>query len=198
MKRKLLVSLLSSLAIVVAAVSVAYAVGTFKANQEGFRQAGEGQAGQVTMQVEAGMADSNTDLMPDTGTGSPGGALSFSIENTSGVPIRVTKVDTTSACGLCGPSISSNKNSSGSFVADGSGDCAGSARFVAPATYNNWPTIAPHATLHVNGTDSNHLGAGMLHLIPGTPDGCQGATFALSLAVTATEATQIPGNPILP
>src|SRR2546427_7801200 len=98
MKKKLLISVLGSLAIVVAAVSVAYAVGTFKANQEGFRSAGEGQAARLTMRVEAGMADANSNLVPDdyyasTFNPSPGGALSFSVNNTSDVPLRVTKIE---------------------------------------------------------------------------------------------------------
>src|SRR5256885_14121185 len=105
MKKKVLISVLGSLAIVVAAVSVAYAVGTFKANQEGFRPAGEGQAARLTMRVEAGIADANSDLVPDdyyAGTYNParGGGLKFSIKNTSNVPLRVTKVELVSvSCG---------------------------------------------------------------------------------------------------
>src|SRR3979411_2793985 len=94
MKRKLLISVLSSIAILVGAVSVAYAIGTFKANQEGFRQAGEGQATRLTMRVEAGMADPNSDFLPDDGfSGARGGDLSFSIKNTSDVPLRVSKIE---------------------------------------------------------------------------------------------------------
>src|SRR4030081_194030 len=95
MKRKLLISVLSSIAILVGAVSVAYAIGTFKANQEGFRQGGEGQATRLTMRVEAGMADPNSDLVPDDNNpfSQRGGDLSFSIKNTSDVPLRVTKIE---------------------------------------------------------------------------------------------------------
>ena len=208
MKRKLLISLLSSVAIVVAAVSVAYAVGTFKANQEGFRQAGEGQAAHLTMRVEAAIADPNSDLLPDSnscGTGCAGGALSFSITNSSDVPLRVTAIAlATYACGTGGicNQVTSNKFQNGSFVAldangapVSSGDCSLYVSFVAPANFYNWPAIGPHTTLQVNGTDNNQLGAGMIHLAPNTPQGCQGATFALGLNVTATEFTGVPGPP---
>jgi len=209
MKRKLLISLLSSLAIVVAAVSVAYAVGTFKASQEGFRQAGEGQAAHLTMRVEAAIADPNSDLLPDSSScasGCAGGALSFSITNSSDVPLRVTAISlATYSCGLGGTcnQISSNKFHDGSFVAldasgapaSGTGDCSTYAAFVAPANFYNWPAIGAHTTLQVNGTDNNQLGAGMIHLAPNTPGGCQGATFALGLNVTASEVTAIPGPP---
>src|SRR5256885_10091354 len=98
MKKKLLISVLGSLAIVVAAVSVAYAFGTFKASQEGFRQAGESQAGHLTIRVEAGMADANGDFIPDDqNAGGRGGAPSFSITNTSAVPVRVTKIEVSTA-----------------------------------------------------------------------------------------------------
>ena len=72
------------------------------------------------------------------------------------------------------------------------GDCAQYVVFVTPTQFDNWPTIGPHSTLQVNGTDNNQLGAGMLHLKSTTPDGCQGATFALGLNVTASEAAPAP------
>lgn len=210
MKKKLLVSIISSLAIVVGAVSLAYAVGTFKANQEGFRQGGEGQAARLTMRVEAGTADANSDLLPDSSScipSCPGGALSFSITNSSDVPVRVTQIAVaTSPCGagaVCNQ-ITSNKFHDGSFLildsngappAGLTGDCAQSLGFIAPANFNNWPTIGPHSTLHVNGTDNNQLGAGMIHLLSTTPQGCQGATYAVGLNVTATEATGLSGAP---
>ena len=192
MKKKLLISVLGSLAIVVAAVSVAYAFGTFKASQEGFRQAGESQAGHLTIRVEAGMADANGDFIPDDQfAGGRGGDLSFSITNTSAVPVRVTKIElstagcVTTAC----TGITSNKNNEGSFSTIlGNGSCYTSTSFVAPTSFESWPTIAPHGTLQVNGTDNYHLGAGMLHMAYNTPQGCQGATFAVQLNVTAAEA----------
>ena len=212
MKRKLLISVLSSLAIVVGAVSLAYAVGTFKTNQEGNRQAGEGQAARLTINVEAGLADASSGFVPDsalcgTGCTPPGGALSFSITNSSDVPVRVTQ--TTLATYQCNfttcNQITSNKNGDGTFVpldangfpTTGTGDCAKSVNFVAPANFNNWPTIGPHTTLQVNGTDNNRLGAGMIHLAFNTPQGCQGATFAIGLNVTATEfaGAPLPPNP---
>src|SRR2546429_8800873 len=118
MKKKLLISVLGSLAIVVAAVSVAYAFGTFKATQEGFRPAGESQAGHLTIRVEAGMADANGDFIPDDQyAGGAGGALSFSITNTSAVAGRGTKLGlSTARCtntGCTGGNL--NKKTEGSF-----------------------------------------------------------------------------------
>ena len=96
MKKKFLVSLVISVGIVIAGIGVAYATYTFKANQEGSRQGGAGQAARITMRVEAGMADANSDFVPDDyyyASASPGGALSFSIQDTSQVPLRVSKVE---------------------------------------------------------------------------------------------------------
>ena len=205
MKKKLLLSVLTSLGILVVGIGAAYAINTFKANQDGFRQAGEGQAARLTMRVEAGMADANSVLIPDDAqypTYSAGGALSFSIQNTSDLPLQVTKVEAvTTTCGnvppfsQC-PIVSSNKNTDGTFASVGSGSCSQYAKLVAPTSFNNWPTIAPHSTLQVNGTDNNRLGAGMIHLANNTVQECQGATFALALYVTATEATHPLGfNP---
>jgi hypothetical protein len=200
MKRKLLISVLSSIAILVGAVSVAYAMGTFKANQEGFRQAGEGQATRLTMRVEAGMADPNGDFLPDDGSsGARGGDLSFSIKNTSDVPLRVTKIEALPvpcAQQFC-PNATSNKNGIGTY-APGGGDCGGYVNLIFPTNFDSWPTIAPHATLQVNGTDNNRLGAGMIHLSSTTPQGCQGATFAVTLAITASESVQPPNFWALP
>lgn len=202
MKRKLLLSVLGSLAILVAGFGVAYAFGTFKANQEGFRPAGEGQAARLTIRVEAGMADANSDFVPDDfylGSTSPGGALTFSITNTSDLPMQVSKIE--QARVTCGPStcpvVSSNKNGDGTYN-PGGGDCKIYVSFSSPANFDNWPTIAPHSTLNVNGTDNNRLGAGMIHLATNTPQGCQGALFALTLNVTASEATQPFGNVLQP
>ncbi len=208
MTKKLLISLIGSLAIVVGAVSLAYALGTFKANQEGFRSAGEGQAARLTIQVEAGMADASSDLLPDSTFCSfacGGGALSFSITNSSDVPVRVTQIAlATFSCGFGGScnQITSNKNGDGTFVSldsngfpSGNGNCANVVAFAAPANFNNWPTIGPHTTLQVNGTDNNRLGAGMIHLANNTPQGCQGATFAIGLNVTATEVAGVPLPP---
>jgi hypothetical protein len=204
MKKKLLISLLSSVGILVVGVGVAYGAFTFKANQAGFRQGADAQAAKLTMQVEAGMADANSDLLPDdyyNASTSPGGALSFSIKNTNSVPLRVSKIEqVTFTCGANNKQcnlVSSNKNGDGTFNASG-GDCSQWVTFVAPTSFDNWPTIAPHSTLQVNGTDNNRLGAGMIHLSNSTAQGCQGATFGLSLNVTAYEATQAPGSPLQP
>jgi hypothetical protein len=190
MTKKFLVSLLISLGVLVGGIGVAYATFTFKANQEGTRQGGEGQAARLTMQVEAGMADANSDLIPDDYyNGSSGGALSFSIKNNSEVPIRVTKIElATQTSGTTTYSlVSSNKNGSGTYSSIGMGDCKQWVTFASPSNFDNWPTIAPHSTLQVNGTDNNRLGAGMIHLSNGTAQGCQGAMFGLTLNVTAYE-----------
>ena len=207
MKKKLLLSVLASLGILVVGIGSAYAIFTFKANQEGFRQAGEGQAARLTMRVEAGMADANSVLIPDDATYpqySPGGALSFSIQNTSDVPLQVTKIEAvTITCGTppnftqC-PIVASNKNTDGTFTSGGTGSCNQYAKLVAPTSFANWPTIAPHSTLLVNGTDNNRLGAGMIHLANNTVQECQGATFALALNVTASEATHVFGFTVEP
>lgn len=196
MTKKVLLSVLMSIGIVIGAVGVAYAFFTFNATQQGFRQDGEGQAGRVTMTVEAGTVDGNSELLPDNTTCAtnpcPGGALAFAITNTSAFPIRVTAItQATVTCGLgalC-PVASSNKNTDGTFSGSNAGTCVNDAAFVAPASFDAWPTIGAHSTLQVNGTDNNHLGAGMLHLLPGTPDGCQGALFVVGLKVTAAEVT---------
>lgn len=195
MAKKVVLSVLMSVGIVIGAVGVAYAFFTFNATQQGFRQDGEGQAGRVTMTVEAGTVDGNSELLPDNSSCStnpcPGGALVFAITNTSAFPIRVTAIaQATIPCGaaLC-PINSSNKNTDGSFSGSNAGTCVNDIAFVPPASFDAWPTIGAHSTLQVNGTDNNHLGAGMLHLIPFTPDGCQGALFVVGLKVTAAEVT---------
>src|SRR5256885_1577974 len=174
MKKKPLIRVLGSLAIIVAAGSVAYAFGTFKASQEGFRQAGESQAAHLTIRVEAGMADANGDFIPDDqNVGGRGGALSFSITNTSAVPVRVTKIELSSAgCSntACN-GITSNKNNDGTFSTIlGGGTCASSALFYTLTSgFDSWPTIASHGTLQGNGTDNNQLGArmGAIHVSHG-------------------------------
>lgn len=193
MSKKLLLSVLTSVGIVVGGFGLAYAFGTFNAIEQGFRQGGEGQAARITMQVEAGTADGNSQFLPDSAVGtSPGGALQFAITNTSDFPIRVTGIaQSTVMCGaaLC-PVQASNKNADGTFpTPPASGNCVLDLFFTAPAGFANWPTIGPHSTLQVNGTDNNQLGAGMIHMISNTPDGCQGALFTVGLKVTATEVT---------
>jgi hypothetical protein len=114
--------------------------------------------------------------------------------------VRVTKIElstawcVTTAC----TGITSNKNTDGGFSTIlGGGSCYSSTSFVAPTSFDSWPTLGPHGTLQVNGTDNNHLGAGMLHLAYNTPQGCQGATFAAQLNVTATEVV-FPGSVVQP
>jgi hypothetical protein len=197
MTKKVLLSVLMSVGIVVGGFGVAYALGTFSAIQQGFRQGGEGQASRITMTVEAGSGDANSQFLPDNSncfsSPCPGGALDFAIRNTSDFPIRVTAIaQATTFCGTGGTCLifSSNKNTNGTFATPpNSGSCASDLFFTAPADFTGWPTIAPHSTLQVNGTDNNQLGAGMIHLVNGTPDGCQGALFTVGLNVTATEQT---------
>ena len=208
MKKKFVVSVLLSIGIIVVGIGAAYAAFTFKANQEGFRQGGAAEATRVTMRVEAGMADANSDFVPDDALASstnpsPGGDLTFAIENTSDVPLAVTQIDlatyTSTACGStqC-PFISSNKNGTGAFVTQGAGDCKQFVTITTPTNFANWPTIAPHSTLQVNGRDNNRLGAGMIHLAYTTAQGCQGATFTVNLNVTAYELTRPAGFPVEP
>jgi hypothetical protein len=195
MTKKVLASLVISVGILVAGVGVAYAFGTFKANQEGYRQAGSSQASRLTIRVEAGMADPTGDFVPDDPNGgfnSRGGDLNFSIKNTNNVPMRVTSIaQSTNGCATTGcTGVVSNKNNDGTFVSYGTGgSCYQWVLFNAPTNFDNWPTIAPHGTLQVNGSDTNRLGAGMIHLVPTTPQGCQGATFSMQLNVSAVEAT---------
>src|SRR3989442_5437801 len=161
MKKKLLLSVLTSLGILVVGIGAAYAINTFKANQEGFRQSGEGQAARLTMRVEAGMADANSVLIPDDAQYplySAGGALSFSIQNTSDLPLQVTKIDAvTITCGAppnftqC-PIVASNKNTDGTFTSGGTGTSNQYAKLVAPTSFPNWPTTPPHSTLWVTGS----------------------------------------------
>jgi hypothetical protein len=206
MKKKVLIAVLASLAVLVGGFGLAYAMGTFQALEQGVRQAGTGQAAKLTMQVEAGLADPNSTLLPDpiscNFTPCPGGALSFSITNNNDVPIRVLKIG--GAMVPCGGftclAVNSNKNTDGTYVQHGpdggqlsTGTCSTYASYQAPANYDNWPTIAPHSTLQVNGTDNNALGTGMIHLQNNTPNNCQGALFTIGLVVQATEATAPPG-----
>jgi hypothetical protein len=210
--KKVLLSVFMSVGIVVGAFGVAYALGTFNAIQQGFRPGGEGQAARVTMTVEAGTADGNSAFLPDdpscnpggaAANTCPGGALSFAITNTSDFPIHVTGVQIASqpcSLGQCPEAISSNKNGAngGSFVPyGGSGDCGTNVSLTLPQSFNNWPTIGPHSTLQVNGTDENHLGAGMIHMNNNTPQGCQGALFMVPLTITAVEVSQAGPAPSL-
>jgi hypothetical protein len=198
MTKKVLLSVLMSVGIVVGGFGVAYALGTFNAIQQGFRQGGEGQAARITMTVEAGSGDANSQFLPDNSSCSqsspcPGGALAFAITNTSDFPIRVSAISQAIVfCGTAGTCDvkSSNKNTDGTFpTAPNSGSCVNDMFLTPPTDFRGWPTIAPHSTLQVNGTDNNQLGAGMIHLFNGTPDGCQGALFTVGLNVTATEQT---------
>lgn len=196
----------AAVGLLIGGFGIAYATGTFNAIQQGFRQAGNGQAAKITMQVEAGMADPNSDLLPDSSCSSfspcPGGALSFSITNNSDFPIRVTGISSSNfGCSVNGQVTTctrgnSNKNTNGTYIAHdstgqpvGVGTCSLYMSFNAPNNFDAWPTIAPHSALQVNGTDNNALGAGMLHLSNTTPNGCQGALFSVDLTVTATEVT---------
>ena len=199
MKKKLVFSVLMSVGIVVGAAGLAYAIFTFNASQQGFRQAGEGQSARLTIQLEAGTPDGESGVLPDgpscTQTPCPGGALSFTITNTSDFPIVVESVTQRclSGSGLTCVAATSNKNDDGSYGYNpGSPNCGTHVTIKTPNLLA-WPTIASRSTLHVNGSDGNQLGAGMLHLNNNTPDGCQGALFFVGLTVTATEGTNAIG-----
>jgi hypothetical protein len=193
MKKKFLVSVLLSVGILIVGVGAVYAAFTFKANQEGYRQSGETQSTRLTMRVEAAMADPNGDFVPDDNVNSPGGDLNFTIKNTSNLPIRVTSLSQSNngCASISCTGVTSNKNTDGTFAFVGAqGSCYSYLSFFSPSNFDNWPTIAPHGTLEVNGTDGNRLGAGMVHLSNNTPQGCQGANFSMQLAVVAYEATR--------
>jgi hypothetical protein len=198
MKKKFLVSVLLSLGIIVAGVGVAYAAYSLRANQEGYRQSGETQSSRLTMRVEAAMADPNGDFVPDdpnNAANAVGGDLNFTVKNTSNLPIRVTNIyQSSNGCASTScTGVTSNKNTDGTFATYGSqGSCYPYLTFNGPTSYDNWPTIAPHGTLQVNGTDASRLGAGLVHLASNTPQGCQGANFSMQLAVYASEMTYAP------
>lgn len=188
MGRKLFVSLLVAATASLVVIGTVFAASVWTAGQQGFRQQGSGQAARLSIRVEAGLADPTGTLVPDPDCGTvcgAGGALAFTIENTGNMPLRVIGVAPPSPFGY----FFSNKNPDGTFVTIGSGSCATYGRFLGPTNFNNWPIIPAHATLQVNGTDNNALGAGMLHLTPNTPSGCQGATYQVVLAVTAQDAS---------
>jgi hypothetical protein len=192
MGRKLFVSLLVAAAASLVVIGSVFAASLWTAGQKGFHQDGTGQAAKLSIRVEAGIADPTGTLVPEDAATScfttvcgPGGALAFTIENTGNMPLRVTGVAQTCGTGC----ILSNKNADGTFVSNGTGSCGSSGFFEAPSNFNNWPIIPAHATLQVNGTDNNQLGAGMLHLLFNTPQGCQGATYQVLLTVTAQDAS---------
>jgi len=213
-------------AVVIFSASVgALASSLLNAQQSGVHQSGGAQAGRLTIRVEQALADPASDLLPDSNgcptvpnvtpptpvssPACPGGALDFTIENTSNVPVRVTKVAATVQCSgpqgqqTCNPAVfASDKNTDGSFVADEtSGSCGASASFTGPdivdalnnhsnigANFLNsrpWPIIPAHGTLVVNGTDANALGLGLVHLSNSTAQGCQSATLSIPLTITA-------------
>lgn len=194
MGRKLLVSLLVAATASLVVIGTVFAASLWVAGQKGFHQEGSGQAAKLSIRVEAGIADPTSTLVPENDPGScitittpcgPGGALAFTIENTGNMPLRVTGVLAPCLFGC----LLSNKNADGTFVTNGNGNCGSSGIFVGPSNFNNWPIIPAHATLQVNGTDNNALGAGMLHLRSATPQGCQGATYQVPLTVTAQDAS---------
>jgi hypothetical protein len=194
MRRKLFVSLLVAATASVVVIGTVFAASLWTAGQKGFHQEGSGQAAQLRIRVEAGIADPTSTLVPETDPGAcititvpcgPGGALAFTIDNTGNMPLRVTGL--TALC-ISGCTLS-NKNTDGTFPVTGTGSCGTYGIFVAPSTFKGWPIIPAHATLQVNGTDNNALGAGMLHLRADTPQGCQGATYQVQLTVTAQDAS---------
>jgi hypothetical protein len=191
----------------------------YKATEKGVNQSGGGQAATLTIKVEAGLADPSSILLPDVGSTNcpivpttpvphpapysatcPGGALAFSVQNTSDIPLRVTDVEQRQCQSTSQPNtmvpcpVSSDKNADGGWVLDGvSGSCSQFASFNPPvlnpssAGGRQWPVIPAHGTLQVNGTDANGLGTGLLHLSNQTTPGCQGATFQVLLDVTAQD-----------
>lgn len=194
MGRKLLVSLLVAATTSLVVIGTVLAASLWTAGQKGFHQEGSGQAAKLSIRVEAGIADPASTLVPEDSATSclipntpcgPGGALAFTIENTGNMPLRVTGVLAPCSFGC----MLSNKNADGTFVTNETGSCGQYGIFLGPSNFNNWPIIPAHATLQVNGTDNNQLGAGMIHLRSITPQGCQGATYQVPLTVTAQDAS---------
>ena len=193
-------------AAILAAPGLAQAAADWNAQQNGSRE-GEAQATRLEIRVEGGL-DANSLLVPDgpgcPGSGAcPGGSLNFSIENTSGVALRVTGLrQPTAACvtrgvpAQCPVPIMSDRSDTGqpvsgpSYLGSGPGNCGRYASFTAPNFGQRpWPAIPPHATLQVNGTDNYALGSHLIHLDNSTPSACQGASFYVPLLVTATDAS---------
>jgi len=186
------------------ATVAALADSNFAAQVTGSRPWGEAQATRITIRVEAGL-DANQVFVPDgfncsltsTNPGCAGGALVFSIENQSSVPLRVVAISQ-GTVGSC--SALSDKREDGTFAgvltcspsstSPPSQSCALDTIFVAPNLFTHpWPVIPPHGTLEVNGTDNSALGRGMIHMSNFTPTGCEGATFYIPLNITAIDAT---------
>jgi hypothetical protein len=182
LQRTLLSGLLAAGAVAFGAAVPALAESAFQAAQGGSHQSGSAQATRLGIRVEAGLADQSVPLFPDP---APGGAIAFSITNASEVPLHVTGVALPP-----GAKINSDRNADGSPAAGGpGGSCAPFASFTAPdLAARPWPPIPPHETLKVNGSDTNRLGLGLIHLSAETPTGCQGANFQVPLAVTAEVA----------
>jgi hypothetical protein len=182
LQRTLLTGLLAAGAVALGAAVPALAASAFQAAQGGSHQSGSAQAGRLGIRVEAGLADQSVPLYPDP---APGGAISFSITNTSDVPLHVTGVAIPE-----GGKINSDRNTDGTAAVAGQrGTCAPFASFAPPDLATRpWPPIPPHETLKVNGSDNNRLGLGLIHLSAETPSACQGANFQVPLAVTAEVA----------
>ena len=208
-KRWLLVPLLVGAGLL-GAIAPGLASSAWQAAQTGSQQWGTATATNLTIVVEGGL-DPDGQLLPDAGSAQycaagyvvcPGAALSFTIENRSSVPLRVTNVQRhQTTCGSnatppCYYSILTDKNNDGTwspYLTYGSTTCADHAYFMAP-NFNTfgarlWPVIPPHSTLHVNGHDNLALGAKMFHLDDTTPSACQGASFFVPLTVTAQDAS---------
>jgi len=175
----------------------------FAAQVTGSRPWGEAQATRITIRVEAGL-DANQVFVPDgfgcsltsTNPACQGGALVFSIENQSSVPLRVTGIGqgTIGSCTTISDKHEDGTftlpNCSGSSGTPSSPNCSGDTYFLAPNLATRpWPVISPHGTLEVNGTDNSALGRGMIHMFNATPTGCEGATFYMPLNITAVDAT---------
>ncbi len=169
---------------------------------------GQAESARLEIELEAGL-DPSSLLVPDspgcsaTGPGCPGGNLNFSIENKSGVPVRVTNLQqATGRCAgtgkptTCPAPIASDRLDNGQRVAapdytsTAANSCGTYARFSPPnLTAAPWPVIPAHGTLQVNGTDGYALGAHLIHLVSTTPSACQGAGLFVPLSVTATDAS---------
>ena len=186
-------------------VGSAYAFSQWQASQTGYNQSGSATSNTLRIAVEAGL-DPDTTLLPDSFNCQfqpcPGGAVAFTIENKSSVPLRVFSVEQRQVpCNgqnpPCMAPILSDKNTDGSWTAPSFGsinNCGSHASFVTlngagAAALRQWPAIPPHTTLHVNGSDALALGVGAIHLDFYTPNQCMGASFYVPLTVSAQDAS---------
>ena len=208
MDRRLLYAPLAVGIVLLVAPILAQGASSLTASESDDHGRGNAESAHLEIEVEAGL-DPSSLLVPDspgctaTAPGCPGGNLNFSIQNKSGVPVRVTNLQqATASCVIsgkpatCPAPIASDRLDNGQRVAapdytsTAANSCGTYARFSAPnLVAAPWPVIPAHGILQVNGSDDYALGAHLIHLVSNTPSACQGAGFFVPLSVTATDAS---------